>query len=175
MRTSKWNGAAGLVASDHVRLRPAGPSDSDGITAVFLASRGATMPYLPKLHSDQETQAWIEAVVLRECTVWVAETADPAEIVGFAALQGSVLDHLYLRPDVTRQGIGSMLLEAVRGASPEELSLHVFQRNEAARAFYEHHGFEAGEFNDGSRNEESEPDVSYHWHARGADAPAEGA
>ncbi|MYR86851.1 GNAT family N-acetyltransferase, partial [Streptomyces sp. SID685] len=63
-------------------------------------------------------------------------------------------------------GIGTALLETVRQASPEELSLHCFQRNTDARAFYERHGFTAGEFNDGSRNEENEPDVTYHWTAR---------
>ncbi|KAA6212104.1 N-acetyltransferase [Streptomyces albofaciens JCM 4342] len=148
-----------------LRLREAVAADAAGITNVFLASRAAAMPYLPRLYSDEQTRAWIEAVVLPGSTVWVAETGEKPEIVGFAALDGTVLDHLYLRPDVRRQGIGSALLAAVREASPYELSLHVFQRNQAARAFYERHGFTAGESDDGSRNEENEPDVTYHWTA----------
>lgn len=150
---------------DQPRLRRAEAADAEAITAVFLASRAAAMPYLPRLYSDEQTQAWIEAVVLPGSTVWVAEAGEPAQILGFAALDGTVLDHLYLRPDVRCRGIGSALLAAVREASPKELSLHVFQRNDAARAFYERHGFTAGEFNDGSRNEENEPDVTYHWTA----------
>jgi GNAT superfamily N-acetyltransferase len=153
------------AAPDGVRLRRAQPADADAITTVFLASRAAAMPYLPRVHSDEATAAWISAVVLPGSEVWVAETGSPAEIVGFAALDGTVLDHLYLRPDVRRQGIGSALLGVVKEASPKELSLHVFQRNAAARAFYERHGFTAGEFDDGSRNEENEPDVTYHWTA----------
>ncbi|MFF9628071.1 GNAT family N-acetyltransferase [Streptomyces fradiae] len=146
-------------------VRRATAADGEAVTAVFLASRAAALPYLPRLHSDEQTRAWIESVVLPGSTVWVAELGDPAEVVGFAALDGTVLDHLYLRPDVRRRGIGTALLETVREASPGRLSLHVFQRNTGARAFYERHGFLAGEFDDGSRNEENEPDVTYHWTA----------
>lgn len=160
------NSTEGTTARKGPRLRKAKAADLAAITEVFLASRAAAMPYLPRLHSDEQTQAYIEHVVLPSSTVWVAETEEKSEIVGFAALDGTVLDHLYLRPDVRRQGIGSALLASVKETSPHELSLHVFQRNEAARAFYERHGFIAGEFNDGSRNEENEPDVTYHWAAR---------
>ncbi|WDO04284.1 GNAT family N-acetyltransferase [Streptomyces murinus] len=154
--------------AEPVRLRTAGPADAAAITAVFLASRTAALPYLPRLYSDEETLGFFEHVVLPSCTVWVAEQGEGAQtrIVGFAALDKTVLDHLYLHPDVRRRGIGTALLETVRQASPEELSLHCFQRNTDARAFYERHGFIAGEFNDGSRNEENEPDVTYHWTAR---------
>ncbi|MER6103864.1 GNAT family N-acetyltransferase [Streptomyces sp. NPDC001832] len=147
------------------RIRRATPADGEAVTAVFLASRAAAMAYLPRLHNDEETRAWIDAVVLPDSTVWVAELGEAAEIVGFASLDGTVLDHLYLRPDVRRRGIGTALLETVREASPERLSLHVFQRNTDARTFYERHGFTAGDFDDGSRNEENEPDVTYHWTA----------
>ncbi|MEU3448149.1 GNAT family N-acetyltransferase [Streptomyces thermolilacinus] len=155
-----------LSGAESPRIRKAVPADGEAVTAVFLASRAAAMPYLPRLHSDEETRAWIDAVVLPGSDVWVAELGgDPARIVGFAALDGTVLHHLYLRPDVRRRGIGSALLDTVRAASPGELSLHVFQRNTDARAFYERHGFTAGAYDDGSRNEESEPDVTYHWTA----------
>lgn len=83
------------------------------------------------------------------------------------AVEGTEFEHLYLRPDVRRRGIGSLLLAKAREISPEELTLHVLQRNTDARAFYERHGFTAGDFNDGSRNEEKEPDVLYRWTAQG--------
>ncbi|MFF8474126.1 GNAT family N-acetyltransferase [Streptomyces sp. NPDC015414] len=164
--SSNPNSAEGATAPQDLRLRKAEAADAAEITNVFLASRAAAMPYLPRLYDDEQTLYWIEAVVLPGSTVWVAELGEKSEIVGFAALDGTVLDHLYLRPDVRRQGIGSALLATVKESSPHELSLHVFQRNEDARAFYERHGFTAGEFNDGSRNEENEPDVTYHWTAR---------
>lgn len=123
------------------------------------------MPYLPRLHTDGETLSWIKITVLPNSTVWVAERGEPGVIVGMAALDGSILEHLYLHPDAQREGIGSALLTVAKDASPGELSLRVFQRNNAARRFYERHGFRQVEFNDGSRNEESEPDATYHWSA----------
>jgi hypothetical protein len=41
--------------------------------------------------------------------------------------------------------------------------LWTFQKNVAARRFYEDRGFQAVEETDGSRNEEREPDVHYVW------------
>jgi GNAT superfamily N-acetyltransferase len=149
-----------------VVIRRADDNDVDAITQVFLASRAAAMPYLPRLYDDEQTRAWIAHVVLPGCATWVAASPDTAEVLGFAALDGDVLEHLYLRPDVRRQGIGTTLLEQVRQASPGGLSLRVFTRNTGARAFYERHGFRAVDENDGSRNEENEPDMTYVWHGR---------
>jgi ribosomal protein S18 acetylase RimI-like enzyme len=146
-----------------VRLRPAEPADAAAVTAVFLASRAAAMPYLPDLHTDEETAWWITHVMLPGHRVWVAEQDPDRRIVGFAALAGTMLEHLYLHPDVRRRGIGTRLLDQVRVASPHELTLHVFQRNTAARAFYERHGFRLVHAGDGSGNEEREPDALYRW------------
>ncbi|GAB7186985.1 GNAT family N-acetyltransferase [Kitasatospora sp. Ki12] len=151
--------------SGNVHLRAAEAGDAGAVTEVFLASRTATMPYLPRLHSDEATLGWITHVVLPDTRVWLAEDAGTGALLGFASLDGTLLDHLYLRPDVRRRGIGTLLLEAVRSASPRELSLHVFQKNTEARAFYERHGFVVVETNDGSRNEENEPDMTYRWTA----------
>ncbi|MFI8158691.1 GNAT family N-acetyltransferase [Streptomyces microflavus] len=147
-----------------VRIRPATAQDAEAVTGVFLASRAAAMPYLPRVHSDEDTLAWITHVVLPTSTaVRVAEGAE-GELLGFAVLAGDdELDHLYLRPDALRRGIGSRLLAEVREAAGGPLKLYVFQRNTAARAFYERHGFTAVAFDDGGRNEENEPDVLYHW------------
>ncbi|MFF0291085.1 GNAT family N-acetyltransferase [Streptomyces sp. NPDC005262] len=154
--------------ADRPLLRKAAAQDAEPLTRLFLASRARTMPYLPKLHNDADTLAWMTHVVLPGTTVWVAETeTGTGDVLGFASVDGTELEHLYLRPDVRRRGIGSLLLAKARESSPVELTLHVFQRNTDARAFYERHGFTAVDFNDGSRNEEKEPDVLYRWTARG--------
>ncbi|WNF26754.1 GNAT family N-acetyltransferase [Streptomyces sp. C11-1] len=165
MRVTENVYAGGRTASDAVRIRRATARDAEAVTQVFLASRAAAMPYLPRVHSDEDTRAWITHVVLPTSTaVWVAEGEAGGEVLGFAVLAGDdELDHLYLRPDALRRGIGSRLLSEVRGAVDGALGLYVFQRNAAARAFYERHGFTAVAFDDGSRNEEGEPDVLYRW------------
>ncbi|MGC5033430.1 GNAT family N-acetyltransferase [Micromonospora sp. DT229] len=144
-------------------IRRALDSDADAVTEVFLASRAAAMPYLPRLYDDEQTRAWIAQVMLPGSTTWVAESTTTGEILGFAALDGDLLEHLYLRPEARRQGIGTALLAQAQQAGPGGLSLRVFARNTEARAFYERHGFRPVDSNDGSRNEENEPDLTYHW------------
>lgn len=151
------------------RVRAATPADAEAITAVHLASRAAAMPWLPRLHTDEETLAWIRDLVLPGSLVWVAEEVFPEDdggtvrVAGFAALDGGVLDQLYLLPEVRRRGIGTLLLETVRAASPRGLTLQVFARNAAARAFYAHHGFEVVTTDEGSGTEEGLPDVTLRW------------
>ncbi|MDQ0796672.1 GNAT family N-acetyltransferase [Streptomyces sp. B1I3] len=154
-----------MAARDEpITVRAARDGDAAEITRVFLASRAAALPYLPRVHSDEDTLAWITHVVLPGSQVWVAE-GEGGEVLGFTAADGDELDQLYLRPDVRRRGIGTLLLARVKEASRGELSLYTFRRNTAARAFYERHGFVAVAWDDGSRNEEKEPDVRYRWTA----------
>ncbi|WLQ44805.1 GNAT family N-acetyltransferase [Streptomyces laculatispora] len=153
-----------------VRLRDARADDADPLTRLFLASRAAAMPYLPRVHSDEATLGWMTHVVLPDTEVWVAELHEEegaSEIVGFVSLDGEELEHLYLSPGARRRGIGTRLLAKAKERSPEGLALHTFQRNAGARAFYERHGFTAIGFSDGGRNEEGEPDVRYRWTASG--------
>ncbi|MFD3607656.1 GNAT family N-acetyltransferase [Streptomyces atroolivaceus] len=155
-----------MAQDTSVRLRAAAAGDAEEITRVFLASRAAALPYLPRVHSDEDTLGWIAHVLLPGTRTWVAE-GETGGLLGFASLDGDELDQLYLRPDSLRRGIGTLLLERTKEASRGELSLRTFQRNSAARAFYERHGFVAVAYDDGSRNEEKEPDVLYRWTAAG--------
>ncbi|MET9252932.1 GNAT family N-acetyltransferase [Streptomyces sp. NPDC003717] len=145
-----------------LQIRDAVEADASAIARVHMDSRAAAMPYLPpQRRGHAEVVAWVREVVLRECRVWVAVRG--AEVVGYAALDGDVLDHLYLRPDVRRQGVGTLLLDEVRRGSPGGVSLHVFQQNTGARAFYERHGFVVVDTNDRERNMEKLPDMTLRW------------
>ncbi|MEU7238619.1 GNAT family N-acetyltransferase [Streptomyces sparsogenes] len=145
-----------------IRIRRAEEADAAVIARIHMASRAATMLYLPpQKHDHEQVTQWIRDVLLKQCRTWVA--VRDAEITGYAALDGDLLDHLYLRPDARRQGIGTLLLDEVRRHSPEGVSLHVFQQNTEARAFYEHHGFTVLDTNDGDRNMENLPDMTLRW------------
>lgn len=147
---------------EETRIRVADAADAAAIARIHLDSRAATMPYLPpQQRSHDEVTTWIRDIVLRQCRTWVA--VRDAEIVGYAALDGDLLDDLYLRPDLRRQGIGTLLLDEVRRHSPDGVSLYVFQQNTGARAFYERHGFTVLDTNDGSRNMEHLPDMTLRW------------
>jgi GNAT superfamily N-acetyltransferase len=144
-----------------VILRAATRTDAPAIAALFLASFRKAMPYLPELHTDEETYEWIASEVLVTHEVEVAE--DGGGIVGFAAIKGGLLGHLYVHPERQGVGVGSALLASAKERRPGGLELWTFQRNEAARRFYERHGFRAVELTDGAANEEHEPDVRYVW------------
>lgn len=149
-------------AGTGVVVREAGAGDAAAIAHVHVASREATMPYLPpRRRSDAEVEAWVRDVVLPGSAVWVAEV--DGEVVGYAAVEDGTLDALYLLAGVRRRGMGTLLLERAKRASPGGLRLFVFQKNTAARAFYERHGFTVTDTNDGSRNMEREPDMTMRW------------
>lgn len=145
--------------SSNFILRPARSPDAAKISEAFLAARRQALPYLPKVHTDDEIRAWIRDVVVPTTTVWVAE-AD-GQVAGFFSLSGEKLEHLYVHPGYQRSKVGTALLDQARALSPDRLELYTFARNEGARRFYERHGFLAIAF--GEDNEENEPDVLYEW------------
>src|SRR6266540_5406412 len=95
--------------------RRAEPGDAPAIADTFLAAR-AEMTYLPRLHSDDETRAFIREVVMRDLEVWVCE--EDGGILGFAALGEDMLEHLYVRPGAQGRGVGSDLLTLAKERRP---------------------------------------------------------
>jgi GNAT superfamily N-acetyltransferase len=146
---------------DEVCISPAVATDAAEIGELYLASRNDALPFLRRIHSDEQVRAWIANVLLVQCRVWVARREQ--RIVGFLALNKDELEQLYVLPDHYRSGVGSSLLEIAKAESSGRLCLFTFQRNPRARAFYESQGFRIVDWNDGSRNEEREPDMRYEW------------
>jgi GNAT superfamily N-acetyltransferase len=148
---------------DAASLRQSRPDDAPAIAALHRAARRQAMPYLPELHSEAEVSAWMRDTLLPNAEVWVAEICGRA--VGYLALVGDSLDHLYVGPAHQGRGVGSLLLAKAQALRPAGLRLFAFQRNHRARAFYEARGFAPVRLSDGTGNEEKEPDVLYEWPA----------
>ncbi|HXQ44677.1 MAG TPA: GNAT family N-acetyltransferase [Acidimicrobiales bacterium] len=142
-----------------VTLRAARAADAPAITDVFLAAR-RPMTYLPVLHTDDEAARFIAAVVAAD-RVQVAER--DGAVVGFAAVHGSWLAHLYVHPSSQNAGLGSSLIGWAKEIAPAGLDLWVFQRNTGARALYASHGWRDLVLTDGADNEEGQPDVHMRW------------
>lgn len=142
-----------------ITLRQAETHDAAAIARIHIVSKRETMPYLPELHTEEDTRSWVSEGVLPNQDVWVAERA--GRPVGVAALDGEVLEQLYVLPEDQGCGVGSMLLQKAFELADGPIMLWTFQRNTAARAFYERRGFVAVEFTNGADNEEHEPDVRY--------------
>jgi GNAT superfamily N-acetyltransferase len=153
-----------------VLIRRAESRDAEAIAEVHTAARREAMPYLPEVHTDEETRAWVSEVVLPGQEVWVAEGG--GWVVGVAAIAGEMLEQLYILPGFQGRGIGSGLLAKAMELCPNGLGLWTFQRNARARAFYERRGFVAVELTDGAENEEREPDVRYRWEPGGQSLPS---
>jgi GNAT superfamily N-acetyltransferase len=143
-------------------LRSALPADAPGVTRVFQAARDHSLAFLPKLHTDAEDHAFFARIVDGGGVTVVVEDG---RVVAFLALDGAVVDHLYVHPEHQRKGHGSALL-AYAKAQSEQLELWVFQRNHGAIAFYAAHGFAIASSTDGAHNEEHEPDHRMRWSLR---------
>lgn len=138
-------------------IRPANDRDIAPVAGLFRGVRRACLPYLPDLHTPEEDLEFFRDRVFGACEIWVAGAT-----VGFIAFRAGWVDHLYVRQDRQRNGIGRVLLEqAMRTYSP--LRLWTFQKNLRAIKFYSAHGFREIERTDGSRNEEREPDMLFEW------------
>lgn len=148
-------------AAHRIEVRPAQPGDAGSIADLYLAAISSQLPYLHLAHTDEEVRGYFRDVVLPGSRVLVAVRV--GEVLGFGAHAAGHLDHLYVRPDSLRQGVGAALLRQIKTASPEGLQLYAFQRNWPARAFYRRHGFVATAFTSGADNEEHEPDLSMRW------------
>ena len=158
-----------MVPPADVRLRRATFEDAGAIAEVFIASFGS-LTFLPRLHTDDEHRAFIANVVLPQQEVLVAE--NEAGVAGFIAMaHGDLIEHLYVRPERQRRGIGTALLDEAKARMPGGFRLWVFQENEPARRFYERNGLAVLELTDGSGNEEKTPDALYGWTGGGTSSP----
>ncbi|MBD3849476.1 GNAT family N-acetyltransferase [Bosea sp. SSUT16] len=135
-------------------------SDAEAAARVHRASFDERLPWLAGLHTPDEDRAYFANFVFHECEVWGFFDGD--ELIGFIAFRENWIDQLYVLPAYQGRGVGSALLIEAQ-ARHAGLQLWTFQRNEAARRFYENRGFIVAEQTDGSHNEEREPDVRYVW------------
>jgi ribosomal protein S18 acetylase RimI-like enzyme len=129
-------------------IRAATLDDARAIAELHVASwqagyRGLIADaYLDGLQVEDRVALWENILGDGETTVLVA--GDPiAGFVSFNAEQGWI-GALYVDPPHFRNGVGTALLAAAHQhltATPEVV-LWVLQGNDAARAFYERHGYE---------------------------------
>jgi ribosomal protein S18 acetylase RimI-like enzyme len=147
--------------AESIEIREAEPGDARAIAEIRLAARSEAMPYLHRAHADDETRDWFARTVADRLAAWWVARIEH-KIVAYMLIDGENLDHLYVRPDWQRRGVGLSLLNKAKALNPRRLELSTFQRNANARAFYEAQGFRAVQCTDGG-NEENEPDVKYEW------------
>lgn len=136
--------------------------DFDTLTRLWRVAREVAFPDFMREHPHtfEEDCNYFRGVILRNNDVWIAEL--DGRVTGFLAIAGDFVDQLYVHPDFQKKGIGKMLLDFAKGASPEHVWLYTLQVNTNGRAFYERNDFVPMRFGV-SPAPESEPDVEYHW------------
>ena len=152
-----------VMPSARFVIRRARAADAAAIAEVYIESRRDAARYFPTIHSDNEIRGWIASYLVPKLEVWVAEDGTAGKIIGMMALEGDMLEQLYIAPGSQRRGVGDGLLALAMRERPARLRLWTFQANAPARRFYEARGFRAIEFTDGERNQERTPDVLYEW------------
>ncbi|SRR6266545_4398477 len=141
-------------------IRRATPEDADAIADVLTAAR-AEQQWMPRIYTADGDRNFVRTKLMPTHEVWVAE--EDGSVVGFAALDGSLLGHIFVHPRAQGRGIGRALMGKTKRLLPDGFTLWTHQPNEQARRFYERAGLVAVEFTDGATNMEKVPDVRYEW------------
>ena len=127
-------------------VRPFDDSDPPGLWAVYYAAVHQTAA---AHYTAEQLDAWAPADFdqekwqhrLRDLSPFVAERG--GVLVGYADLQPSgYIDHFFVSPAVARQGVGSLLMEAIhRSAASNQLGSLFADVSLTARPFFERWGF----------------------------------
>ena len=118
------------------------PLSTDDLTAISLVHRRACLiayRFMQWSYSLEEVEAWYSPK-FAEWT-WTQAAFDADVMAGFIALSDRHVDQLFIDPLYQRFGIGSALLVQALKSAPGRTTLHVFEANQNARAFYQRHGF----------------------------------
>jgi GNAT superfamily N-acetyltransferase len=143
-------------------IRPYLPNDETAVVGVWHRAGLATYTFLPTWQSlTLETAARVfRDAILPNNKLWVC--VDGSKIVAFMAMNGSLIDRMYVDPEEWGKGLGTRMIKLAKQLCPAGLELYTHVENHRARRFYEKHGFQAIKFGI-SPPPESAPDVEYHW------------
>ena len=146
-------------------IRPGLNEDLPAVADLFVASRVGAVPAMPPIVGPVEgARQFVLGWDLARQELWIAEGEDGP--VGFANVEGDWLNGLYVAPDAAGSGVGSALLDLVKGIRPNGFCLWVFESNTPAREFYRRRGLLDLERTDGSANMERTPDIKMAWPGR---------
>lgn len=132
--------------SEHISIRRAKPEDSEAICRIHIASvRELCADY----YTLEQIEAWIgksasenvrKAILERGEIIFVAEIKKT--IVGFASLFEQEVRAVYVHPSYARQGIGTLLLNAVeREAVAKQVEKLEVVASTNAKSFYLAQGY----------------------------------
>lgn len=120
-----------------MEVRESHPGDREVLLAIWLRSVRASHTFLTE-QDIQELLPLVRDCALPALELWVL--THEGEPIGFAGLDGSKLEALFLDPAYFRRGGGRLLVEHARGLKGQ-LVVDVNEQNPQALRFYEALGF----------------------------------
>lgn len=135
-----------------IRIRPAGPEDVEGLA--WLCAEHAAFEGSATRIDALWPQRLAQALARRHFWVWLAETQNDGELIGYASATQDYatlsaasflhMDCLYLRAQARGFGLGQQLMAAVqacaRAQGCQQLQWQTPIWNEAAACFYRRQG-----------------------------------
>ena len=126
-------------------IRRAGPEEISGLVEIWEAAVRATHDFLDE-EDIQDIRLQVEELLPAAKDLWVSLVEGrPAGFMGLTrtgvgkAMEMEI-DMLFIHPGCHRQGMGTAMIDFVRGLCPR-LTLKVNEQNPKARMFYENRGF----------------------------------
>src|SRR5579862_877982 len=102
------------------RNQEAEPDDAPAIMEIHLTARREAIPYLHRVHTDDETRdCFAQVVGYRHSAWWVAHRR--GQIVDYILIDGEDIAHLYVSPGWQRRGVGLSLFAKAKALSPGRL------------------------------------------------------
>ena len=120
------------------KIRSRIAADNAQLVEIWLRSVRASHDFLGE-QDILDLYPQVRDVYLPQVEVWVYETAE-ARPGGFIGLNEAHVEMLFIEPALRGQGIGSRLLDHVRGLQPL-LTVDVNEQNPQACGFYQRYGF----------------------------------
>lgn len=112
--------------------------DLSAVMDVWLNANIQAHDFIPKEY--WESHFGMVKDLLPQAEVYVFEGGQPNQIIGFIGLMDSYIAGLFVKEQARSQGVGKQLIDFVKSFK-DELSLHVYEKNERAVRFYLREGF----------------------------------
>ncbi len=149
-----------MQSKSEIQIRPYQESDREEVIALWRASKRKAFPYveIQQHYTLAGDTHYFQSVLTESCDIWLAENEEG--LLGMMALEGDLINQLFVATTTQRRGVGTALLNKALELHPDRLRAFTFQKNRAARAFFEKHGFLIIDASL-SPAPENEPDLEY--------------
>lgn len=136
--------------------------DLEQVLAIWLDTNCRAHDFIPAAYWEGQREAVGEALPQAEVYIW----EEKGEVTGFLGLEGGYIAGIFVRYGEQGRGVGKKLLDRAKEGR-DRLTLHVYQKNARAAAFYRREGFALLE--EGTDGATGQPEYRMVWTRRGGE------